>query len=147
MGWLRRLRDRILPGRRPLVGPDADPETEIEACLREHVRPALESVRDRLAAEGYEATLEDEDEAVGLRVMNFNDLPLVYRARGFVYKQPVVSLGSMGSEGSLERFARIEIESGGKTREYPTARCDRDAIERAALAYYRRFLMRTPTDD
>lgn len=147
MGWLRRLRDRILPGRRPLVGPDADPETEIEVCLREHVRPALESVRDRLAAEGYEATLEDEDEAVGLRVMNFNDLPLVYRARGFVYKQPVVSLGSMGSEGSLERFARIEIESGGKTREYPTPRCDRDAIERAALAYYRRFLMRTPTDD
>jgi len=147
MGWWQRLRERILPGGGSLAGPDADPETEIETCLHEHVKPALEAVRDQLSGEGYEATLKDDGDAIELRVTNFNDLPLVYRARGFVYKEPVVNLASMGEEGSLQRFARIEIESGGKTREFPTSRCHREAIEKGALAYYRRFLMRSPEGD
>lgn len=144
MGWWRRLRERLLPGSRSLAGPDADPETEIDVCLREHIRPALGAVRDRLAGEGFEATLEEGDDEVELRVTNFNDLPLVYRVRGFVYKQPVVNLASMGNEDSLDRFARIEIESGGRTREYRTGRCHRGAVEQAALDYYRKFLMRSP---
>ncbi|MDZ7748323.1 MAG: hypothetical protein U5K43_05370 [Halofilum sp. (in: g-proteobacteria)] len=144
MGLWRRLSDAILPGRQPVAAPDTDPEAEIETCLREHVRPALEAVRDRLASEGFEVSLEADDEAVELRAMNFNGLPLVYRARGFVYKEPVVNLASMGEQGKLARFARIEIESGGKTREFPTSRCHREAMEKGALAYYRRFLMRSP---
>lgn len=149
MGWWRRLRERLLPGIRSLAGPGADPETELDVCLREHIRPALEAVRDRLAGEGFEATLEadDDEHQVELRVINFNDLPLVYGARGFIYKQPVVNLASMGDTDALERFSRIEVESGGKKREYPTGRCHRDAIEEAALAYYRRFLMRSPQGD
>ena len=144
MGLWQGLRDRILPGSGTLAGPDADPESEIDTCLHEHVKPALEAVRDRLAGEGYEATLEERDEEIELRVMNFNNLPLVYRARGFVYKEPVVNLSSMGEGDSLRRFARIEIESGGKTREYRPGRCRREAIEKGAMKYYRKFLMRSP---
>lgn len=140
------LLDVIVPGRRTLAGRDADPETEVEVCLGQHVRPALEAVRDRLAGEGFEATLDAGDEEVELRVMNYNDLPLVYRVRGHVYKQPVVNLASMSDTGTLQRFSRIEIESGGKTREYRTGRCHREAIESGALKYYRRFLMRSPED-
>lgn len=146
MSAWQRLLHTLIPGRRTLVGRDADPETEVDVCLRQHVRPALEAVRDRLAGEGFEATLDVGDEEIELRVMNYNELPLVYRVRGHVYKQPVVNLASMSDTGSLQRFSRIEIESGGKTREYRSGRCHRDAIERGALNYYRKFLMRSPED-
>ena len=142
----QRVRDTILPGSRSLAGRGADPETEIDVCLHQHVQPALEAVREQLDSEGYETTLDVGEDEIELRVMNFNNLPLVYRVRGHVYKQPVVNLSSMSDTSTLNRFSRIEIESGGKTREYRTGRCHRQAIEKEAMKYYRKFLMRTPED-
>lgn len=120
------------------------PEAERDACLQERVLPALATVRARLAEEGYETALEHGDDWVELRVTNFNGLPLKYAARGHVYKEPALNLASMPEEESLERFARIEIESGGRRRAYAPGRCSREGIERDAMDFYRRFLMRSP---
>lgn len=148
MKWLTRLRDRLFPGMRKLAGRGAAPETEIAVCLRDHVRPALESIRDQLTSEGFDAWIElGEDHSISLNAVNFNDLPLQYTARGHVYKEAVVNMASMPDKSNLHHYPMIEIEWGGKSREYRPGRCDRERIEQAALAYYRTFLMRTPEGD
>jgi hypothetical protein len=148
MGLLARLRDRLLPWLRPLTSSDASPEHEIDTCIWEHVEPALQAVRDQLAAEGYETRLErGNDRDITLRVTNYNGLPLTYAVRGHIYKEAVVNIASMADSSELARYTRVAIESGGKIREYPTRRCHRDAIEEGAMAHYRKFLMTTPTDD
>jgi len=148
MGLLTRLRDRLFPSMRPLTSHDADAETEVDVCLREHVQPALARARDRLAEQGHDAELDvGDDGSVTLRTTNYNGLPLIYSVRGHVYKEGVANLASMADSSTLKRFSRIEIESGGKTREYPARRCHLEAIEAAANAYYRTFLMNTPHGD
>lgn len=140
MGWISRL----LQGRASARGESDAPvsaEVEADACLRGQVAPALEAVRAQLAEEGYETALEQDGDRVELRVMNYNGLPLKYVVQSHVYRKAVPNLASMRGEDSRARFARLEIESGGRRRAYPPRRCSRDAIERAALRYYRRFLM------
>ena len=117
--------------------------------MRDHVVPALEAVRDRLAAEGRDATLEHDDDAVTLRVTNYNGLPLEYAVRGHVYREAVVNLSSMGGAGTgddLKHYGRIEVTAGGRSREFRLARCSRQAMERGVERYYRRYLMDSPTD-
>lgn len=143
MSWIGRLL-RGDASARATAGAPPSAEAARDACLLEQVVPALEAVRARLAEEGCETALEQGADWVELRVMNFNGLPLKYTVRGHVYKMPVPNLASMRSEDDGERFVRIEIERGGGRREYPPRRCPREAIERAALRYYRRFLMRSP---
>ena len=148
MDWLIRLRNKLLPGMRKLAGRGADPETEIRVCLREHVRPALEVVRDDLANKGFETSIAyGDDDSATLAATNFNGLPLQYTARGHVYKEAVVNMASMADASQLHHYPMIEIESGGKTREYRPGRCDHQAIERAVRAYFHTFLMRTPEGD
>ncbi len=133
---------------RKLAGRGADPETEIAVCLREHVRPALETVRAELDEQGFETDIDvGDDDTITLEATNFNGLPLQYTARGHVYNEAVVNMASMVDKGQLHQYPMIEIESGGKTRLYRPGRCDREAIERAARKYYRDFLMRTPEGD
>lgn len=148
MKWLVRLRDRLFPGMRKLAGRGADPETEIAVCLREHVRPALETVQGELDEQGFQTDLEvGDDDSIKLHAINFNGLPLEYTVRGHVYKEAVVNMASMADSSSLHHYPMIEIESGGKTREYRPGRCNRAAAERSARKYYRDFLMRTPAGD
>lgn len=145
MGWLSELVARYRgdgPGE-PLV----DADTQVDSCIREEIVPALESVRDRLAEEGYAPELETGDGWARLAVMNFNELPLEYRVRGRIYNEPVVNLTSavgMRAGDTLRRYGRIEIYRGGRTREYRPARCRRAAIEQAVLKYFHRFLLNSP---
>lgn len=146
MGWVGELAARF---RRdgPQAGP-VDARRRIVSCIRDDIVPALRTVRDQLAAEGYAPEFEYGDDWAGLAVTNFNGLPLEYRARGRIYKEPVVNLTSVagtGAEDTLKRYGRIEIYAGGRTREYPPARCGRAAVERAASKYFRRFLLDSPT--
>ena len=146
MGWLSELVARFRGG-----GPSESPvdaDTQVESCIRDEIVPALEAARDRLAEEGYDPELETGDDWARLAVTNFNELPLEYRVRARIYKEPVVNLTSVagtGTENTLRRYARIEIYSGGRTREYPPARCRRAAIEQAVLKYFHRFLLNSPT--
>jgi len=128
------------------AGSDAspDPESQLAACIGEEIVPALEAVRDRLAGEGFDARLAHGDDWAELRVRNFNGLDLKYAARGHIYKEAVLNLASLKNGESLKRFLRIEIERGGRKREYRPGRCRRDAVEKAATRYYRRFLMKSP---
>lgn len=138
MGWMSRL----LPWRRPArTRAEASPSAQADACVHEQALPALEAVRATLTDEGYETTLDRGEDWVELRATNFNGLPLKYAVRGHVYRRPSVNLASMRSEDGAERFARIEIESGGRRRQFRPAQCSRETIERDALRYYRRFLM------
>ena len=142
MGWLGDFLSRIRQDRKSTR--PADIREKVDACLEQEVVPALEVVRDRLRAEGRDATFERDGEWVTLRTTNYNDLPLEYAARGHVYREAVVNLSSMGGAGNaddLKHYGRIEIASGGRSREYRLSRCSRAAIERAALRYYQRFLM------
>ncbi len=148
MKWLIRLRDRLFPGMRKLAGKEADPESEIAVCLRDHIRPALETVRAELDEQGFETELEvGDDDSIKLKATNFNGLPLEYTARGHVYKEAVVNMASMADSSQLHHYPMIEIESGGKSREYPPGRCHCKASEHAVRKYYRDFLMRTPEGD
>jgi len=148
MDWLIRCRNRLFPGMRKLAGRGADPETEIAVCLREHIRPALEAVRAELDEQGFQTALEvGDDDAITLKAINFNGLPLEYTARGYVYKEAVVNMASMADKSALHHYPMIEIASGGKTREYRPGRCNREATEHGARKYYRDFLMRTPEGD
>lgn len=145
MNWLYGLVARIRGT--PASEGAAEARARVEACLRDDLLPALESVRDRLLEEGHAASLEQAEDRVTLAVTNFNGLPLEYSATIRVYKQPVVNLSSFegtGEQSALKHFGRIEIVAGGRRREHDPARCGREAIERAALKYYRRFLMDTP---
>lgn len=143
MGWISRLLHGNASARAG-AGEPQSAEAERDACLFEQVLPALEAVRARLAQEGYETALEQGADWLELRATNYNGLPLKYTVRGHVYKMPVPNLASMRGEDERARFVRIEIERGGRRRDYPPRRCSREAIERAALRYYRRFLMRSP---
>lgn len=143
MSWMSRLLQGWASTRGESAAP-ASAQAEADACLRGQIVPALEAVRAQLAEEGYETALEQDGDRVELRVMNYNGLPLKYSVRSHVYRKAVPNLASMRGEDSRERFARIEIEWGGRRRDYPPRRCSRDAIERAALRYYRRFLMPAP---
>lgn len=143
MSWMSRLLSGRASARRESDAPPSA-EAEADACLRGQVTPALEAVRAQLAAEGYDTALEQDGDRVELRVMNYNGLPLTYAVRSHIYRKAVPNLASMRSEQSGDRFARIEIEWGGRRRDYPPRRCSRDVIERAALRYYRRFLMPSP---
>lgn len=143
LAWLSKL----LQGHASAPGAAASslsPEAERDACLRERVLPALEAVRAQFDEEGYETALERDEDRVELRVLNFNGLPLIYAVQGQVYKRLSVNLASMRREDATERYARMEIESGGRRRAYAPGRCSRAGIERDALRYYRRFLMRSP---
>ena len=146
MGWLSELMARFRgdgPGE-----PRVDADTQVESCVRDEIVPALQAARDRLAEEGYDPELETGDAWARLAVTNFNELPLEYRVRGRVYKESVVNLASVagsGAEDTLRRYGRIEIYSGGRTREYPPGRCRRAAIEQAVLKYFHRFLLNAPT--
>lgn len=124
-----------------------DARTQVKSCIRDEIVPALEAVRYRLADDGYDPDLDYGDTWASLAVTNFNGLPLEYRVRGRIYKEAVVNLASMSGmddEDPLKRYGRIEIYSGGRTREYPPGRCSRAAVERAALKYFRRFLLDSP---
>ena len=126
MAWLGDFVSRIRQDR-PSKRPD-EVRARVEACLEQEIVPALEAVRDRLRAEGRDATLERGDEWVTLRATNYNDLPLEYAARGHVYREAVVNLSSLGGAGStsgLKHYPRIEIASGGRTREFRLSRCSR----------------------
>ncbi len=147
MGWVDELAARF---RRDGVqaGP-IDARTQVEACIRDEIVPALEAVRDRLAAVGYASEFDHGDDRADLAVTNFNGLPLEYRVRGRIYSEPVVNLTSVagtGAEDTLKRYGRIEIHSGGRTREYHPVRCGRAAVERAALRYFWRFLLDFPKE-
>lgn len=143
MSWIARLLQGQGVAR---VGAATPPsaEAEREACLREQVLPALESVRAQLDGKGYETALEEGEDWVELRAMNYNGLPLKYAVRGHVYKKPIPNLASLRGEAERDRFVRIEIERGGRRRDYPPRRCARADIERAALRYFQRFLMPSP---
>lgn len=142
MGWLGDWLSKIRQYRRS-HGPEAV-RARVDACLEQEVMPALEAVRDRLRAEGRDATLERGDDWITLRATNYNGLPLEYAVRGHVYREAVVNLSSLGGAGSasdLKHHGRIEVAWGGRRREFRLSRCSRAAIERAATRYYERFLM------
>lgn len=143
LAWLSKL----LQGHASAPGAAAaslSPEAEMDACLHERVLPALEAVQARLDGEGHDTALERGEDRVELRAMNFNGLPLIYAVQGQVYKRMSVNLASLRREDQTERYARMEIESGGRRRAYDPGRCSREGIEGDALRYYRRFLMRSP---
>jgi len=136
--WLARRQGHAGKAGRPRA------EEEVAACLRDEFVPALETVRARLAASGYETELEQGEDWIQLSVMNFNGLPLTYLARTRVYTEALVNLASFQDQEGLKRFGKMAIEAGGRTREYRLARCRRASIERAVSRYYERFLMDTP---
>lgn len=147
MGWLSELTARLRHDDSG-TGPGGARE-RIESCVQGQIVPALEAIRLELLREGYSPEFEYGDDWASLAVTNFNGLPLEYRVQGHVYTEPVVNLSSVmgeGAEHKLKRYARIEIYSAGRTREYPLARCSRAAVERAARKYFRRFLLDSPTD-
>jgi|GEM_PF-3694095 len=119
-----------------------DARRQVEYCIREHVRPALEAERERLAAAGFEAWLDHGDDWVELSVMNFNGQPLRYAVHGAVYKEPVVNLSSLVDPDALRSYGRIRIRAGGSSRQYAPRRCHRDAIARAVRRFHRKYLMR-----
>lgn len=143
MGWMSWLLQGHASAR-PGVDALAAAEAERDACLHGQVVPALETVRAQLDGEGYETALEKGEDWVELRAMNYNGLPLKYTVRGHIYRKAVPNLASLRGEAERARFVRIEIERGGRRRNYPPRRCSRADIERAALRYYRRFLMASP---
>ncbi len=126
-----------------------DVRERVDECMRDHVEPAVETVRDELAAEGRDATIERGDGWITLRVTNFNGLPLEYTATGRVYREAVVNLASMGGAGEVDGlrcYGRIEVISGGRRREFRLGRCSRPKVERAVRRYYQRFLMDDPEE-
>lgn len=141
--WALDLRDWLDLGggnRAVLRAAGTDPQARMQATLRECVIPALESVRDELAADGYEVTLERDDTAAILSVTNYNGSQLAYAVTGRVYAEPAASLADI-HRGEGRRYAAVEIRSLGRVRTRRPALCSRRAIRRDCLHEMHKVLL------
>lgn len=141
--WTLDLADWLAP-----VGDDqaairasgVDPHARRLATVQAGVVPALESVRDELAADGYEVSLESTDTDATLSVVNYNGSRLVYAVSGQVYAEPAASLADLDRSAG-RRYAAIEIRSWGRMRTRRPALCSRRAIRRDCLHEMRKALL------
>lgn len=134
--WLDPRRDN----RADLRAAGADAEARARATVLGSVIPALESVRDELGAEGYEATLECEGLQATLAVVNYNGSRVRYEVAGQVYTQPAASLADVyRSVGRT--YAVVEIRSRGRIRTRRPAAASRRAIRRDCLHEMRKALL------
>lgn len=129
--------DRYLPGRgnrEVIAAAGDDAGARLEAVMRECVIPGLRDVRDRLAGEGYDIDLgQDELTRVALRTYGFNGREIAYTVEGGVYREPVFSLTGTEPGRDGRQYARIYIGSRGARHGAPLHHCSRAAMRRDAL--------------
>lgn len=130
--WTLDLVDRLDPGcdnRAPMRAAGSDAAAQARAAIVHGVVPALEAVRDELAADGYEVELDCAAGHASLAVTNHNGSRLGYEVTGQAYADPTFTLGDAQRNAGRQR-PRIEIRSRGRLRTRAPAWCSGRAIGR-----------------
>ena len=142
--WVADRLDRYVPGRgngAVLRRAGADAQEQLQATMHACVLPALRSVRDQLAGEGYPVSLDYEGMGVVLRSRSFNGRVVAYRVEGAVYRAPSFSLIELDRAREGSTYARFHIDSRGRNRERRPRQCSYSAIRRDALHDFRNQLL------
>ena len=141
--WTLDLIDWIDPSRdnrAALREARGDAHAAAQATMLSSVTPALEDVRDELAADGYAVSLDCEGMRVALSVVNYNGSSLVYEVSGHVYAEASASLADV-YRSTGHTYPLIEIRSWGRKRARRPARCSRRSIRRDCLHEMRKALL------
>lgn len=136
-GILKRLRDRLLSGQIPESRPSPAAEEALADCMDGVVRPALAAARDRLAADGYEVVVEEEEAEkdaqnerpprCALRVVNKDGDVVFYVVEGRLYHRSAFAFPILHGRQDRPRIARLHIETNGGSHEY---NCRATSIEK-----------------